>query len=55
MSEKLVHGSKSKRVGDEMKDIILKPEYIKKLNKIDKEKGILFKNISELRKIIERE
>ena len=31
----------------------LRPEYIKKLKKIDKEKGIAFKNIEELRKIIE--
>ncbi len=31
----------------------LRPEYIEKLNKIEKQKGIHFKNISELRKIIE--
>ena len=31
----------------------LRPEYIKKLNKIEKKKGIPFKNIIELRKIIE--
>lgn len=31
----------------------LKPEYIEKLNKIKKEKGIKFKNIEELRQIIE--
>jgi len=31
----------------------LRPEYIKKLQKIEKEKGIPFKNIIELRKIIE--
>ena len=29
----------------------LRPEYIKKLNKIEKEKGIPFKNIAELRKL----
>lgn len=32
----------------------LRPEYLKKLQKIRKEKGIRFKNIAELRKIIER-
>ena len=31
----------------------LRPEYIKKLERIEKEKGIPFKNITELRKIIE--
>ena len=31
----------------------LRPEYIEKLKKIRKEKGIKFKNIQELRKIIE--
>lgn len=31
----------------------LRPEYIKKLKKIEKEKGIPFENIDELRKIIE--
>lgn len=31
----------------------LRPEYLKKLKKIDKEKGIPFSNIEELRKIIE--
>ena len=31
----------------------LRPEYLEKLKKIEKEKGISFKNISELRKIIE--
>lgn len=30
----------------------LRPEYLKKLKRIDKEKGISFKNIDELRKII---
>lgn len=32
----------------------LRPEYLEKLKRIEKEKGIIFKNISELRKIIER-
>lgn len=31
----------------------LRPEYIEKMKRIEKEKGIPFKNISELRKIIE--
>ena len=31
----------------------LRPEYLETLKKIQKEKGIPFKNISELRKIIE--
>ncbi len=31
----------------------LKPEYIKRLMKIDKEKGVSFKNIGELKEIIE--
>jgi len=31
----------------------LRPEYLQKLQKIEKEKGISFKNVSELRKIIE--
>ncbi|MEK6906565.1 MAG: DUF2683 family protein [Nanoarchaeota archaeon] len=30
----------------------LRPEYIKKLQKLEKEKGISFKNIAELRRII---
>ncbi len=31
----------------------LRPEYIEKLKKLEKEKGIPFRNIAELRKIIE--
>jgi len=31
----------------------LRPEYMSKLQKLEKEKGISFKNISELRRIIE--
>lgn len=31
----------------------LRPEYLEKLKKIRKEKGIPFRNISELRKIVE--
>lgn len=31
----------------------LRPEYIETLNKIEKQKGIKFKNAAELRKIIE--
>ena len=32
----------------------LRPEFIEKLNKLEKQKGIKFKNINELKKIIER-
>jgi len=32
----------------------VRPEYLKKLNSIRKEKGISFKNIDELRQIIEK-
>ena len=32
----------------------LRPEYVKRLKKIDKEKGIKFKDIDELRSIIEK-
>ena len=31
----------------------LRPEYVKKLERIQKEKGIPFRNMAELRKIIE--
>jgi len=31
----------------------LRPEYLEKLQKLEKKKGISFKNIAELRKIIE--
>ncbi len=31
----------------------LKPEFVEKLNKLEKQKGIPFKNIAELRKVIE--
>jgi len=31
----------------------LRPEYLEKLKRLEKEKGISFKNIAELRKIIE--
>ena len=31
----------------------LRPEYLEKLQKLEKEKGIRFKNIAELRKIVE--
>jgi hypothetical protein len=39
--------------GVEMLEPELRPEYIEKLKKIEKEKGISFKNMVELRKIIE--
>ena len=41
-----------KEIKDEM-GLEVRPEYIKKLNDIKKEKGISFKNIEELRQIIE--
>ena len=31
----------------------IRPEFLKKLSEIDKEKGVPFKNIDELRKMIE--
>lgn len=31
----------------------LRPEYLEKLQKLEKERGVSFKNIAELRKIIE--
>ena len=39
--------------GENILEPELRPEYLEKLKKIEKEKGISFKNISELRKIIE--
>lgn len=39
--------------GFEMLEPGLRPEFIKELKKSKKEKGIIFKNIKELRKIIE--
>jgi len=39
--------------GRNMLEPELRPEYLEKLQKLEKEKGIGFKNISELRKIIE--
>lgn len=39
--------------GVEMLEPELRPEYVEKLKKLEKEKGISFKNITELRKIIE--
>jgi len=41
------------RYGESFLEPALRPEYLDKLNKIRKEKGIPFKNINELRKIIE--
>lgn len=44
-------------VAEQYEESLLEPElrleYIKKLDKLEKEKGINFKNIKELRKIIE--
>ena len=39
--------------GSKMLEPELRPEYLKKLSRLKKEKGIPFKNISDLRKLIE--
>jgi hypothetical protein len=39
--------------GEDFLEPQLRPEYLEKLEKIEKEKGIPFKNIEELRKVIE--
>ena len=41
------------KYSEELLEPNLRPEYIEKLNKIEKQKGIKFKDINELRKIIE--
>lgn len=41
------------RFEEELLEPALRPEYIKKLKKIEKQKGISFKSIEELRKYIE--
>ena len=52
--------SKLERIETEVKEIKdeigleVKPEYVEKLKKIRKEKGISFRNIDELRQIIEK-
>lgn len=43
----------TKIYGESFLEPELKPEYLEKLEKINREKGIPFKSISELRKIIE--
>ncbi len=45
--------SEVKEIKNEM-GLEVKPEYLEKLNNIRKEKGISFKNIDELRRIIEK-
>jgi len=45
--------SEVKEIKDEI-GLEVRPEYLKKLNNIRKEKGISFKNIDELRQIIEK-
>jgi hypothetical protein len=37
---------------EELLELELKPEYVEKLNKIKKQKGMIFKSIDELRKSI---
>lgn len=41
------------KYGEELLEPQLRPEYVEKLSKIKKEKGIRFKSIGELRKHIE--
>jgi hypothetical protein len=43
----------TKVYGESFLEFELRPEYLEKLMKIDKEKGIPFRNIQELRKQIE--
>jgi len=43
----------AQRYEQEILEPALRPEYIERLNKIEKQKGIKFKNMAELRKIIE--
>jgi len=59
---KAQHGLKNKNqavelvlkiYGENFLEPEIRPEYLKKLMKIDREKGISFKDINELRKIIE--
>jgi hypothetical protein len=38
---------------EELLEPQLRPEYIEKINKIKKQKGIIFKNVDDLRKHIE--
>ena len=42
-----------KLYGEEMLEPELKPEFIRKMKRIEKQKGIPFKNIEELRKLTE--
>lgn len=41
------------KFGEEMLEPELRPEFLEKLKKIDKEKGIKFKDINDLRRQIE--
>lgn len=59
---KAQHGLKNKNqamefilkvYGENFLEPEIRPEFLERLQKIDKEKGITFKNIDELRKIIE--
>lgn len=42
------------KFGEELLEPQLRPEYVKKLRKIKKEKGTKFKDIYELRRMIEK-
>ncbi len=61
---KALHGLKTKseaialitqNYADNFLELEIRPEYLKKLERIEKEEGIPFKNIGELREIIEGE
>lgn len=43
----------AQRYEQEILEPALKPEYLERLKNVEKEKGIKFKNIAQLRKIIE--
>jgi len=43
----------AKEYGEELLEPELRPEYVKKLQRISKQKGIRFKSVEELRKSLE--
>ena len=43
----------TKQYEEDIMEPALRPEYAEKLNRLEKQKGIPFKNITELRKIVE--
>jgi len=42
------------KFGEEMLEPELKPEFVKRIKKIEKEKGIKFKDINELKSLVEK-